>query len=127
MASSKGRESFVYIAKLAKQAERYNEMVVAMKKAANLGVELTVEERNLLFFGYKNVVGSRRSAWRILSSIEQKEESEGNELHVKRIREYRPNVEAELSTICFDIITLIDEHLVPPSLGAESTVFWCKM
>jgi 14-3-3 protein epsilon len=35
------------------------------------------------------VVGSRRASWRIISSIEQKEESKGNEDHVKRIRHYR--------------------------------------
>ena len=36
------------MAKLAKQAERYNEMVNAMKLVAELDVELTVEEHNLL-------------------------------------------------------------------------------
>ena len=30
------------------------------------------EERNLLSVAYKNVVGARRSSWRIISSIEQK-------------------------------------------------------
>ncbi|CAI0557960.1 unnamed protein product [Linum tenue] len=45
-----------------------------MKKLASLNVELTVEERNLLSVGYKNVIGARRASWRILSSIEQKEE-----------------------------------------------------
>ncbi|GAB2284404.1 14-3-3-like protein D [Dionaea muscipula] len=127
MGSSKDRENFVYVAKIAEQAERYDEMVEAMKKVAHLDVELSVEERNLLSVGYKNVVGSRRAAWRILSSIEQKEESKGNEVHVKRIREYRQKVEAELSTICGDIMTLIDEHLVPSCSTAESTVFYYKM
>ncbi|GAB2225785.1 hypothetical protein Droror1_Dr00021551 [Drosera rotundifolia] len=126
-APTKDRDSFVYIAKLAEQAERYDEMVEAMKKVAHLDVELTVEERNLLSVGYKNVVGSRRAAWRILSSIEQKEESKGNELHVKQIREYRQKVETELTIICGDIMTLIDEHLVPSCSGAESTVFYYKM
>ncbi|OIT40108.1 14-3-3 protein 9 [Nicotiana attenuata] len=50
-------------------------MVDAMKNVANMDVELTVEERNLFSVGYKNVVGARRASWRILSSIEQKEES----------------------------------------------------
>ncbi|CAI0444813.1 unnamed protein product [Linum tenue] len=44
-----------------------------MKKLATLNVELTIEERNLLSVGYKNVIGARRASWRILSSIEQKE------------------------------------------------------
>ena len=35
-------------------------------------LELVNEERNLLSVAYKNVVGARRSSWRIISSIEQK-------------------------------------------------------
>lgn len=124
---AKDRESFVYVAKLAEQAERYDEMVDAMKKVANLDIELTVEERNLLSVGYKNVVGSRRASWRILSSIEQKEEAKGNEIHAKRIKEYRQKVESELSTICSDIMTVIDEHLIPSATAGESSVFYYKM
>ncbi|XP_019174043.1 PREDICTED: 14-3-3 protein 9 isoform X1 [Ipomoea nil] len=127
MASSSERENFVYVAKLAEQAERYDEMVDAMKSVAKIGVELTVEERNLLSVGYKNVVGARRASWRILSSIEQKEESRGNEQNVKRIKEYRQKVETELSDICADIMTVIDEHLIPASTAGESTVFYYKM
>ncbi|XP_074591269.1 14-3-3-like protein B isoform X1 [Curcuma longa] len=127
MASPKERESFVYTAKLAEQAERYDEMVDSMKKVAKLDVELTVEERNLLSVGYKNVIGARRASWRILSSIEQKEEARGNEQHVKNIKEYRQKVETELSGICSDIMTLIDEHLIPSSTAAESSVFYNKM
>ncbi|XP_072998469.1 14-3-3-like protein D [Typha latifolia] len=125
--ASESRESFVYIAKLAEQAERYDEMVEAMKKVAKLDVELTVEERNLLSVGYKNVIGARRASWRILSSIEQKEESKGNEQHVKRLREYRHKVETELSNICNDIMQVIDEHLIPSAAAGESSVFYYKM
>lgn len=98
-----------------------------MKKVAKLDVELTVEERNLLSVGYKNVIGARRASWRILSSIEQKEEAKGNEVNAKRIREYRQKVESELSSICNDIMTVIDEHLIPSSSVGESTVFYYKM
>ncbi|KAJ0986020.1 hypothetical protein J5N97_004376 [Dioscorea zingiberensis] len=121
------RESFVYIAKLAEQAERYEGMVESMKKVAKLDVDLTVEERNLFSVGYKNVIGARRAAWRILSSIEQKEEAKGNENHVRRIRQYRLKVESELSSICSDIMTVIDEHLIPSSSSGESSVFYYKM
>ncbi|MED6108806.1 14-3-3-like protein GF14-C [Stylosanthes scabra] len=124
---TKERENFVYTAKLAEQAERYEEMVDAMKNVAKLNVELTVEERNLLSVGYKNVVGARRASWRILSSIEQKEESKGNDVSVKRIKEYRNKVESELSTICTDIMTVIDEHLIPSSSAGEPSVFFYKM
>lgn len=103
------------------------EMVEAMKSVAKLDVELTVEERNLLSVGYKNVIGARRASWRILSSIEQKEDSKGNEHNVRKIKEYRQKVEAELSNICGDVMKVIDEHLIPSCAGGESTVFFYKM
>ena len=98
-----------------------------MKKVANLDVELTVEERNLLSVGYKNVIGARRASWRILSSIEQKEEAKGNEVNAKRIKEYRQKVESELANICNDVMSVIDEHLIPSSGVGESSVFYYKM
>lgn len=102
-------------------------MVEAMKTVAKLDVELTVEERNLVSVGYKNVIGARRASWRILSSIEQKEEARGNEQNVKRIKEYRHRVEDELAKICHDILSVIDKHLLPSSSTGESTVFYYKM
>lgn len=98
-----------------------------MAKVAKLDVELTVEERNLLSVGYKNVIGARRASWRILSSIEQKEEGKGNDQNVSRIKEYRHKVESELSSICSDIMRVIDEHLIPSCTAFESTVFFYKM
>ncbi|EYU36497.1 hypothetical protein ABFS83_14G272300 [Erythranthe nasuta] len=123
----KEREQLVYLARLAEQAERYDEMVEAMKKVARLDVELTVEERNLVSVGYKNVIGARRASWRILSSIEQKEDNKGHELNVKRIKSYRQGVEDELTKICMDILAVIDEHLLPSSSTGESSVFYYKM
>lgn len=52
-------------------------MAQSMKKVTELGSELSNEERNLLSVAYKNVVGARRSSWRVISSIEQK--TEGSE------------------------------------------------
>ncbi len=71
-------------------------MVLYMKEVAKLGGELTVDERNLLSVAYKNVVGTRRASWRIISSIEQKEESKGTDKHVSTIRDYRQKIETEL-------------------------------
>ncbi|AQK52426.1 hypothetical protein Zm00014a_015572 [Zea mays] len=123
------REENVYMAKLAEQAERYEEMVEYMEKVAKTVdvEELTVEERNLLSVAYKNVIGARRASWRIVSSIEQKEESRKNEEHVNLIKEYRGKIEAELSNICDGILKLLDSHLVPSSTAAESKVFYLKM
>ena len=69
-------------------------MVSSMKAVASLDVELTVEERNLLSVAYKNVIGARRASWRIVSSIEQKEENKAAEDKLKLIRTYREKVGA---------------------------------
>ncbi|KAL2233510.1 UNVERIFIED_CONTAM: 14-3-3-like protein GF14 iota [Sesamum indicum] len=127
MSTENERENHVYMAKLAEQAERYDEMVESMKKVAKLDVELSVDERNLLSVGYKNVIGARRASWRIMSSIEQKEESKGNESNVNLIKGYRQKVEDELSNICHDILSVIDKHLIPSSRSGEATVFYYKM
>lgn len=124
---SSERDNQVYMAKLAEQAERYEEMVNAMKEVAKLHVELTVEERNLLSVAYKNVIGARRASWRIISSIEQKEENKGNKDHVAKIKEYRQKVETELFDICNDILGVLDKYLITSAESSESKVFYYKM
>jgi len=115
------------MAKLAEQAERYSEMVVAMKRVAQLKVELNVEERNLLSVAYKNEIGARRASWRIISSIEQKEDSKGNSKHVTTIKDYRKKIEKELVDICNDILKILEEFLIPIATTGESKVFYHKM
>jgi len=121
------REKSVYFAKLAEQAERYDEMATHMEEVGKAGDELSVEERNLLSVAYKNAVGSRRAAWRIISSVEQKENSKGNDGNAAFAREYRTTVEKELEDICGRILTLLDTNLIPKSTTGESKVFYQKM
>ncbi|KAF8404686.1 hypothetical protein HHK36_009574 [Tetracentron sinense] len=124
------RDQYVYLAKLAEQAERYEEMVSFMEKlvvGSSSVNELTVEERNLLSVAYKNVIGSLRASWRIVSSIEQKEEGRKNEEHVAIVKDYRSKVESELSEVCAGILKLLDAHLVPSASASESKVFYLKM
>eukprot|EP00448_Togula_jolla_P023069 CAMPEP_0170591180 /NCGR_PEP_ID=MMETSP0224-20130122/12267_1 /TAXON_ID=285029 /ORGANISM="Togula jolla, Strain CCCM 725" /LENGTH=90 /DNA_ID=CAMNT_0010915029 /DNA_START=75 /DNA_END=344 /DNA_ORIENTATION=+ len=87
------RDKNVYFAKLAEQAERYDEMATYMEAVGKLPDELSVEERNLLSVAYKNAVGSRRAAWRIITSVQQKEKSKGNEDNAKFAKEYCTKVE----------------------------------
>ena len=77
------------------------EMVSAMKAVATSNSELSVEERNLLSVAYKNVIGARRASWRIIQSIETKEENKGgNSSKLELIKTYRNQVEKELKDIC---------------------------
>ena len=96
------KEELIQKAKLAEQAERYDDMAACMKSVTETGAELTNEERNLLSVAYKNVVGARRSSWRVISSIEQK--TEGSERKQQMAKEYREKIEKELNDICGDVL-----------------------
>merc|ERR1711997_966789 len=119
------KEELVQRAKLAEQAERYDDMAASMKSVTETGIELSNEERNLLSVAYKNVVGARRSSWRVISSIEQK--TEGSERKQQMAKEYREKVEGELRDICKDVLGLLDQYLIPKASNAESKVFYLKM
>jgi len=117
------RDALVYKAKLAEQAERFDEMVADMKEVAKNPTELSVEERNLLSVAYKNVIGSRRASWRVVTSIEQKGDSDKMSI----IKDYKMKIETELVDICNDILSIIDESLIPNSTSEEAKVFYYKM
>merc|ERR1711871_886024 len=98
-----------------------------MEKVGTLPEELTVEERNLLSVAYKNAVGSRRAAWRIIQSVAQKEESKGNTSQDAWAKEYCGKVEAELDKICSTILKVLNDNLIPKASSDESKVFYHKM
>jgi len=116
------RDSLVYKAKLAEQAERFDEMVLQMKEVAKQPTELSVEERNLLSVAYKNVIGARRASWRVVTSIEQKGSDK-----IEIIKDYKMKIETELVDICNDILGVIEESLIPNSTAEEAKVFYYKM
>jgi 14-3-3 protein epsilon len=123
------KQDTVYMAKLAEQAERYEEMVEYMKQLAEIAdTDLTLEERNLLSVAYKNVVGARRASFRIISSIESKESTKDpNSTEVKIIVDYRKTIETELDKICNEILVLLDTNLISKASTAEAKVFYYKM
>lgn len=116
------KEELVQRAKLAEQAERYDDMAAAMKAVTETGVELSNEERNLLSVAYKNVVGARRSSWRVISSIEQK--TEGSERKQQMAKEYREKVEKELREICYDVLVSLLRSFPRGVRGHERLVNW---
>ena len=115
------------MAKLAEQAERYDEMVKYMKELVESSSSSTLglEERNLLSVAYKNLVGARRASLRVIGSIEAKEIEKGSAM-AEKIRLYKVKVQEELENICNEILSLLDNHLLS-SPDAESKVFYQKM
>lgn len=131
------KDTLIHRAKLAEQAERYEDMAESMKKVTEMDTEeqLTTEERNLLSVAYKNIVGAKRSSWRVVSSIESKNSGSEKETLAKN---YKNNIEGELKGVCSEVLHLLDTYLVAKAMAklksgtnksdlAESAVFYLKM
>jgi len=122
------RENNVFRAKVAEQAECFEEMVSAMHKVVELDSNLTVEERNLLSIAYKNLIGSKRTAWRIISSLHDKEKhKDQNSWKLIQMTELRESIEKQLHSTCDEILGLIDRYLLTGSVDVKAKVFWNKM
>ncbi|KAF8565766.1 hypothetical protein P879_02419 [Paragonimus westermani] len=121
------RETLVYCAKLAEQVERYDEMVDLMKKVVEEDKELSVEERNLLSVAYKNVIGARRTSWRVFGGLEGSGQVRGNAKGAGSLKRYRDELESEINKVSTEILELLDKYLIKPNTAADSRVFYLKM
>lgn len=121
------RQELTYNAKLAEHSERYADMINYMKQLIDeTSGDLNEEERTLLSVAYKQAVGERRQAWRVISHYEEKQRmrnSEGLEL----IQEYKEKINMELHGLCDDIAALVNEKLVNAAQSDEVKVFYYKM
>ena len=121
------KEELIYNAKLAEHSERYSDMINYMKQLIDeLSGDLNNEERTLLSVAYKQAVGERRNAWRIIGSYEEKQKSRGSE-HLELISEYKKRIERELHGLCMELIHLIDGKLIAGANNDEVQVFYLKM
>ena len=97
----------------------FAEMAEYVQKVGEHPAELLVEEWNLLSLVYKNAVGSRRAAWRAITSVEQKEKSKGKKQLASYAREYVAKVEGELQKIRDGILALMEENLIPSACTGD--------
>ena len=120
------REEYVYLAKLYEKAERFPDMVKAISKFVELDPKLTKEERNILSSGYKNIISNKRASWRIVNSMEKKEQKQKSS-QLENITKVKENIETELRQICDDVQNVIDKFLIPNAATTEMKVFFLKL
>jgi len=132
-------DKLVYLAKLAENAERYDEMVKFMHARSEMADnDLTIEERNLLSVGYKNTVGARRASLRIAAVVKAKAERKvkygdgGDEAllqaQLKLATDYEEEIMRELESVCHQLLDLIQDKLLKiESNSVESIIFYHKM
>lgn len=88
------------------------------------GGDFSVEERNLLSVGFKNLIGGKRTAIRTISAIEQnpKYQKFGGALG-----DYKKKIEGELQQDCQNIINMIKNDAMKTQQEAEGRAFFLKM
>merc|ERR1712048_691895 len=110
----------IFLARVAEQAERFEDMVNFLKAAIAQkgGEDFTVDERNLLSVGFKNLIGFQRGA------IEQ------NPKYSKfsgSLQGYKTKIEQELYDRCMDIVDIVNSKCMGLASDDESKAFFTKM
>ena len=121
------RDKDGYFTKFAEQAQRCDEMENDVEAVAKSPDELSVEERYLHVVVYKNVVGSRCAAWRITTTVVNKEKSKGKKEQSKFAKECFVEVEGELQKNCGTLLGVSDTTLIPKVSSREPKVLYLKM
>jgi hypothetical protein len=118
-------EENIFMARVAEQAERFDDMVAYLQDVVKSKSEdFTTEERNLLSVGFKNQIGSKRTAIRTISAIEQNPKySKFNE----GLTGYKKKIEQELYTQCIDIVNIVKDECMKVAATDETKAFFYKM
>ncbi len=119
-------EEKIFLARVAEQAERFEDMVAFLNDAidAKSGEDFTIDERNLLSVGFKNLIGSQRGAIRTIGAIEQ------NPKYQKfndALSAYKVRIEKELYNQCIMIVNTVKDKCMKLAAEEESKAFFYKM
>lgn len=118
-------EESIFLARVAEQAERFEDMVNFLKPVLDAkGGDVTSDERNLLSVAFKNLISSKRTAWRTISAIEQ------NPKYSKfgtSLADYKKKIEEGLYKDCETVIDLIKSKVLNKASGDEAKAFFVKM
>jgi hypothetical protein len=118
-------EEHIFLARVAEQAERFEDMVDFLKPVLDQkGGDVTSDERNLLSVAFKNLISSKRTAWRTIAAIEQnpKYQKFGDSLAA-----YKKKIEEGLYRDCENVISIIQTKVLSKASEVEAKAFFVKM
>ena len=104
-------EKLISLARITEQAERHEETIKYLEEIIKTKKDLTIEERNILSAAYKNCVSQRRSAWRAIYGIEEKEKTNQSKF-LYLVTDLKSLLEKELNELCNRMLNLIDNFLL---------------
>jgi 14-3-3 protein epsilon len=100
-------EENIFLARVAEQAERFEDMVDFLSKVLmEKGPDVSSDERNLLSVAFKNLISSKRAACRTIAAIEQNPKYQK---YQDDLAKYKADIEAKLTADCELIINTIKD------------------
>ena len=118
-------EENIFLARVAEQAERFEDMVDFLTKVLDAkGADVSSDERNLLSVAFKNLISSKRAACRTIAAIEQNPKYSK---HTDALSSYKSKIEQQLTKDCTDIIKIINDKVLSKSCEGEPKAFFVKM
>ncbi|GJJ06908.1 hypothetical protein Clacol_001104 [Clathrus columnatus] len=141
------RQQLAYLARVAEQAERYDDMLEYMDQIALLPHNksdptladecLASEERKLFSNAYKTVTGNLRKAWRMISSLEERgmDRSAMHSSHLpgkttanlRLTGVMKLTIKTELEGYCNRVLKHVECRFLPRSKAPDAKVFYHKM
>ena len=125
MADSSNVEQHIFLARVAEQAERFEDMVQYLSQVLDVkGQDVSSDERNLLSVAFKNLISSKRAACRTIAAIEQ------NPKYAKfaeALATYKSGIEDQLTADCEKIIEMIQSKVLAKTCDGEPKAFFVKM
>ena len=118
-------EKKIFMARVADQAERYEDMVDFLEEIIKeCESDVSTDVRNLLSVGFKNLISAQRSAWKTVQAIEQNKKYQE---YSSNCAEYRSKIADELAANCEKIIGIVKNESLPKAKEDEAKVFYLKM
>jgi len=125
MTNTPSVDESIFLARVAEQAERFDDMVTYLEAVLHIkGADVTSDERNLISVAFKNLISSKRAACRTIAAIEQ------NPKYSKfgeALTTYKSSIEEQLIGDCDRIINIIKNKVLSKPCDGEAKAFFVKM
>ena len=115
----------IFLARIAEQAERYDDMVHFIKEIIrDKNEDYNSEERNLLSVGFKNQITSKRTAIRTIANIKK---NPRYQKYRSALNKFQLKLEQELYNQSIEIVNLIKNDCIDKASNDESRAFFYKI
>ena len=124
---NKQKQLLIFTAKSLHIAEKDENAFSIMKNAIDMDSKLDSKVRNLFFDIVLGIINPRRTILAQLSEKIEKETKEKNHETAKQLKIISDNTYNELERICQELLSIINQQLIPGNEDPESTVDFMRL